>query len=380
MITFISTLEMLSSAMKRLLSNLFRKSPFSSAWLGAPKGAVFAKAWAENHLARYQLLYPAQRLIPSLPKTISTHIHPFFRTAHQGAALPEIFVLTIPHGRVYSQDGLVITSDDYLLSESASQFGKNIEEHPIFKRFKLPTVTDIDNSVAVLAALGGNNYYHWMFEVLPRLALIEKADLQPDFYYVCQDSPVQKDTLAMAGIPKDKIWPAHRKLHLQARELMVTAFPGASGNMPEWACSFLRERLLPHRASKSFPLKLYISRAKAKLRRVQNEDEIWPILAAQGFQKIFMEDYPVAEQIGMFASATHIVAPHGAALTNLVFSPPGTRVIELFPPDVVQGCYWTLASQVKLDYTYILGDENAHLPHEDMQISPEALANLSKSS
>jgi capsular polysaccharide biosynthesis protein len=39
-----------------------------------------------------------------------------------------------------------------------------------------------------------------------------------------------------------------------------------------------------------------------------------------------------------------IVAPHGAALTNIVFTPPGALVVELFGDNYVNGCFWAIAN------------------------------------
>ena len=55
---------------------------------------------------------------------------------------------------------------------------------------------------------------------------------------------------------------------------------------------------------------------------------------------------PVREQIDRFAAAEVIVAPHGAALANLVFARPGVRVLELFAPDYVNPCYWAITDAV----------------------------------
>ena len=42
--------------------------------------------------------------------------------------------------------------------------------------------------------------------------------------------------------------------------------------------------------------------------------------------------WALLEQVDAFAAAQVVVAPHGAALGNLVFCPPGVRVLELFAP------------------------------------------------
>ncbi len=50
-----------------------------------------------------------------------------------------------------------------------------------------------------------------------------------------------------------------------------------------------------------------------------------------------------------------IVAPHGGGLSNLVFCRPGTKVIEIFSPELVAGYFWKLSNQLGLDYYYVLG-------------------------
>jgi capsular polysaccharide biosynthesis protein len=64
----------------------------------------------------------------------------------------------------------------------------------------------------------------------------------------------------------------------------------------------------------------------------------------------------VAEQVRAFAEAEWVISPHGAGLANLAFASPGASVIEMFPPDYVQTCYWKLASAVPgLGYRYLVG-------------------------
>jgi capsular polysaccharide biosynthesis protein len=55
------------------------------------------------------------------------------------------------------------------------------------------------------------------------------------------------------------------------------------------------------------------------------------------------------------ASCEAIVAPHGGGLSNIVFCSPGTKIIEIFSPELVGTYFWKLSSQLNLDYYYLLG-------------------------
>jgi capsular polysaccharide biosynthesis protein len=103
-------------------------------------------------------------------------------------------------------------------------------------------------------------------------------------------------------------------------------------------------------ASSAMGEKLYVSREKAKRRRLTNEPKIWDALEKRGFVKLRLEELTWSQQISAFRAAKVIVAPHGAGLANLAFASPGTKVVELFHRSYVNGCYWQLASLKGLDY------------------------------
>jgi capsular polysaccharide biosynthesis protein len=98
--------------------------------------------------------------------------------------------------------------------------------------------------------------------------------------------------------------------------------------------------------------KIYISRRSATHRRIVNEDEVRALAGRHGFEVVELEDLPVTEQIRMFASARTILAPHGAGLTNIIYS-ERPRVLELLPADT-----WMLGFFVSL--TNVMGGQ--HVP------------------
>ena len=68
--------------------------------------------------------------------------------------------------------------------------------------------------------------------------------------------------------------------------------------------------------------------------------------------------------INAFAHAREVVAPHGAGLANLVFSPAGTRVVEFFHRAYVNPCFARLAELKNLDYHPVIPAGPDAISHE----------------
>jgi hypothetical protein len=96
---------------------------------------------------------------------------------------------------------------------------------------------------------------------------------------------------------------------------------------------------------------VYISRARADVRRLMNEDEVLKLLRSRGFRPYFLEDLPFAEQVRLFHDAEMVVAPHGAGLSNLIFA--GRVPVLEFLGRSVTPIYFFLALAQGQDYHYL---------------------------
>ena len=101
----------------------------------------------------------------------------------------------------------------------------------------------------------------------------------------------------------------------------------------------------------------YISRAKAKKRRIKNESELEDMLIKLGFEIHTPEDYTYAKQVQLFYQSKIVMSAHGAGLTNTLFCQQGTTVVELFPEDRIKLHYFGIAKSKGLDYHYLLGSK-----------------------
>ncbi|WP_299697870.1 glycosyltransferase family 61 protein [Hydrocarboniphaga sp.] len=102
---------------------------------------------------------------------------------------------------------------------------------------------------------------------------------------------------------------------------------------------------------------LYISRNDSGMRRILNEEELLPGLRKLGFNIVMPAKLPLSAQISLFRSARIIVSAHGAGLTNLLFSEPGTRLVEIFPEGGVHGsAFLRICSHRDFKYFFVVGE------------------------
>jgi len=292
-----------------------------------------------------------------------------------------LFVVEIPGGRVWGIQGTVLTPEREVLVEMARDF-RPIPDYPIFHHSWLRKAKKISGVCGLIAAPAGMTYAHWYFDVLTRLAILEEAGYNwRAFDRIIVNSrslPFQRETLEMLGIPNEKLVAIDEDHHILCEKLVAPSLPGLTGNFPNWTVPWLRNRLLyQSKTVTGSPKRIYISRRKAAFRRVRNEEELIPILKKNGFELVCNEDFSVAEQIGLFSKAEFVLGPMGSSMANLLFSNPGTKVIETYSRHDVNVYTWSFGQFIPLDFAYLLGDPiiEAHVhPHNyDYTIKTEDL-------
>lgn len=366
---------------------LIKRLPFSSKTFGPPKAVVKGVDLAKTFPQLYHQAYTEQNItLPLFPfsQHISQKQFPFLKD--RTLSLWESYVLCLESARIFSENAVAITSEDLVLAETATEWIPCPSKHSVFRRWKLPKLHHTEEKVAVLASKSPDCYYHWLFDILPRVQLLRNAPFSYDAIYANPlKTPFQKDTWELLGLQKQKtIW-SHKKTHLMAKELIVPSLPARSGAIPKWSCQFLRDSFLPAALQKKSPLsgsRLYISRSKAPTRRICNEDEMTSILKKRQFEIICLEDFPFLEQVRLFHQADRIIAQHGSALSNLAFSKAGTQVLEIFTPGYINPCYWTLSHHLHLKHKCIMGEvknlSEEEKSRQDVRIDPSILLSFLK--
>lgn len=131
--------------------------------------------------------------------------------------------------------------------------------------------------------------------------------------------------------------------------------PPLAGYLPSQYLERFRAEFLPRRSSRK-NRRIFISREKAHVRHILNEEELFGRLSRFGFEKYFPEDMPVSEQIELFYDAQIVVGTHGAALSNIIFSDKIT-VLELNPTNALTPFFYYLSKSLGHSHYFWFGNE-----------------------
>jgi capsular polysaccharide biosynthesis protein len=152
-------------------------------------------------------------------------------------------------------------------------------------------------------------------------------------------------------------------LRLEISRLIVIGPTAPTGNFRSGLLRRLRQKLLvtpplPQPDQQA----IYISRADAAQRFIENEAELFPILdhAADGIvvKVVQLEGRSLADQIQLFQACRLLVGLHGAGLTNMLWMPTGSHVIEIRRRgDDHNNCYFAMACALGHRYSYVQADD-----------------------
>jgi capsular polysaccharide biosynthesis protein len=268
-------------------------------------------------------------------------------------------VYKIKNGRLYTDriHDTAIIKNNKIIKGPSFQFrtdnsriiNGNIKENIIFTKGTPRLQKKIKGKVLSLltGGAGNDNYWHWLFDVLPRIDICENIiELDKiDFFLLPNNKrKFQIETLEILGIPQRKQISSVNFRHIISKELYVTNHPvvltndatGDIQNMPLWISEWLKKKFIKKNINEkvNFSKKIYIGRGDSisnvkDLRSITNEEKVKQFLLQDGFKIIKLGDLHFKDQVLTFNNADTIVGLHGAGFANLAFCKSNTKIIEL---------------------------------------------------
>lgn len=190
---------------------------------------------------------------------------------------------------------------------------------------------------------GNYNYWHWLFDVIPRIFLYEKFYSLKNINKILIPAIKEKfqyQTLSILGIKIKNCINSQVYRHVKFKELYVTTHPNLHlqvEKVPNWIVLSLKKKFLKKKflvSSFSKFKKIYIDRSDSKsnvrdFRGIVNEKLIKILLASRGFKILKLSEYNFVEQVNIFYNANCIIGLHGAGFANIVFCKKNSVVLEI---------------------------------------------------
>jgi len=297
------------------------------------------------------LAYPAEPAIRLHdPKSLSTDSEDDFNWEKIQAG--DAYIDVLEKGKIWFDEFNIVVSDKENNVLGNHTIGNN---NLIGSAMSVSKPQKHKGRVMALVARGSGIYYHWMIDILPGLAALRASGISIssiDKFIV--HGPVNNwhlETLAHFGIKKAQVVKARHERFIEADELIVPFFRNGMGSsMGSWIPEFLNQEFgSTSNENSGLGRRLYLTRAVRGSRGIENEEDLARVLTERGFEAIACENFSREEQAELMSQADVVVAPHGAALTNIVYCRPGTKIIEFYGSHI-SPAYWAISRLCKLDY------------------------------
>lgn len=303
-------------------------------------------------------------------RTVQDHL-PDGLVVHPAPADFPLRVAVVPDARLAAPEGAVIVRSGHLVRESLwdeEHWRRSFCPPPV-----LPDPVRVRGRHASIVSLWCQNYFHWMIEALPRLAVLAASRIEFDRLIVPEPlAPFQAETLRLLGFERERLVP-FTGAHVQPDELVWVSPLAPVGFPTPFLARWLRESF--GAPNDSATRRVYLRRRN---RGVVNEKQLIRRLQRLGVEEVDPGGLSVADQIALFATVRVAVGPHGAAFTNSIFSRHLTAV-EFYQPAHVNVSMTGLMAAAGHDHWTITGRRawvrsfRHRSRNHAMQVSPAVL-------
>ncbi|MGZ4769303.1 MAG: glycosyltransferase family 61 protein [Ilumatobacteraceae bacterium] len=223
------------------------------------------------------------------------------------------------------------------------------------------------------------NYYHFFFDVLGKLALLDQLGLRADLPVIVGSSAAElrftRELMELGGFA-DINWfvqPPH--VHVRAREVTFCQSRVSGAHLARYILERLELEPVPEADAKRRVL--LVRRSAKSGRRIVNLEDVEALTTSAGFETIDTSDWPLREQIELFRRTRTLIAIHGAGMTNMIFrAGRPMSVVELcsesWHPDLFKGA----AEQLGFDFARLTfpAEPGSDGLHADFVVDLELLA------
>lgn len=354
------------AAMALPVEVLRRAAPRGAVRIGPPKGIFSAVGALRRGEVEGRLLLPGQEVPAAGPDSMRVQC----RMGQNGFQPWPVFFSRHRSARLVGSSLVLLDKEKRACEEAMYGLMGGYKRNPSFCYAVLPKPVHLEGPWMSLVSQIGHNFYHWIHEELPRLAMLTEMPAATRILIPATPARFIQESLELLGLT-ERVRPAP-ETHLLVEDFYFVAPSAMYGCPNPYALRFLRSRFLPL-VTGGDAVKIFLTRSNTT-RGLRNNEEVEAFFAARGWKLVDLDRVTLLEQIGIFARAVAIAGVHGGAFTHLVWCAPGCKVLEIFANSFLNGCYEGIAACLKLDYRYLIfpGD-GEHRASVDMARLAEAV-------
>jgi capsular polysaccharide biosynthesis protein len=200
----------------------------------------------------------------------------------------------------------------------------------------------------------GRNYYHWLTDNLTRLHTRELLPEPTKVLLPVSTAPYIRESLELLGIASDCASP--EETALKPERYYFCSPLAMTGVWNPLGFEWLRKRFSPYFLPSGSGRPIFLTR-RSSTRIPDQLEAIESLFLQAGFEIIDCGSISMRQQIEATSAASAIAGIHGAAMTNILWAPPDTPVLELFQPAYLNACYEQIAFQGQLKYESLVLEE-----------------------
>ena len=203
-----------------------------------------------------------------------------------------------------------------------STYGKSLEK----------IILDDDTNYALIHTKWAN-YSFWVTSSLVRLQMLYESGQDFTLLY-----PEEWDNIAyiqesLKAFPNLKVKRIPAGVHVQVKHLLlpeVRPFTACfNGRELQGVHDYFVQRIPQSNQAVSTPERVYVTRKRAKFRKVENEAEVVELVSRYGFEVVDFDDLSFWEQVWLMKNARAFISLHGAGFSNITFMNRNAVVVEL---------------------------------------------------
>ena len=291
----------------------------------------------------------------------------FYNVVRQrDAACPAEYLLRLDRAHVF-EGQFVLTAEGAWLAPSVADWpGAEAARPALLQRVRDGDAARLDPSgrpTVLIAKAGAQNYGHTVVEILPKLLSLARSGLRDVRLLLPEGMAAFAPLIALLldhlGIRAELAFEPRQRL-TEVRDLAYLG-PVSEHNTRK-SETLLAWRDLVRACLGVTPQprrRLYVERPGTDHRSLSNAAEARAVLEAQGFETVHPGAMGFADQVALFAQASHIAGPLGAGLTNMLFAPPECRV-TMIDPGLADFFFWDLAALAGQPFTWLFTGPVSH--------------------